>query len=159
MEKDMMQKESTSRPKVSLSFELSRSHLFQLLSTKVNVDETVMEEVVKVLEKKSEPVADEADDAVSDAEEPAESEEGTEAEPVKEDGESAAETEAAQEEKEYVEKVVPHVFSVDDIVENLPGLRLMSKEQKKDARQRIKALHQRDKDKMMADEAKNKYEA
>lgn len=28
MEKDVMQKETTTRPKISLSFELSRSHLF-----------------------------------------------------------------------------------------------------------------------------------
>ena len=45
MEKDVMQKETTTKPKISLSFEYSRSQLFQLLSAKVNVEETVLEEV------------------------------------------------------------------------------------------------------------------
>lgn len=47
MDKDVMKKETTTRPKVSLSFELSRSHLFRLISAKVNAVETKMEEVVK----------------------------------------------------------------------------------------------------------------
>ena len=45
MEKEVMQKETTTKPKVSLSFELSRSNIFQLNSAKVNAEETVLEEV------------------------------------------------------------------------------------------------------------------
>lgn len=47
MEKEEMQKETTTRPKLSLSFELSRSHLIQLLSAKISADETVLEEIIK----------------------------------------------------------------------------------------------------------------
>ena len=38
-------------------------------------------------------------------------------------------------------------------------MRLLTKDQKKDASKRIKALQKRDEDKFMADEAKNTYES
>ena len=53
---------------------------------------------------------------------------------------------------------MPHSFTVDEVVESFPGLRLLNADQKKAAKKRIKDLEQRDKDKEMADEAKNAYE-
>ena len=64
MEKEVMQKETTTRPKLSLSFELSRSHFFQLLSAKVSADETVLEEIVK--EKKEEDKKEDNEEESSD---------------------------------------------------------------------------------------------
>ena len=68
--KDMFEKETTTRPKISLAFELSRSHLLQLLSAKINVEETVLEEIIPEImvekksdDKSSEETADETDDS------------------------------------------------------------------------------------------------
>ena len=58
-DKDVLRREKVTRPKVSLSFELSRSHLFLLNSAKVNVEETVLEEVVKEASKEDEKKEDE----------------------------------------------------------------------------------------------------
>ena len=184
---DVLRREKVTRPKVSLAFELSRSHLFLLNSAKVNVEETVLEEVIK--EKEEEPkkedekedeeaateASSDADSAEPEAEKkPEEAEgdekaadEGSEAEPeAAKEGEEAAEKaaeeaaeEAEEEEKEYTEKIVPHAFNIDDLGEQLPGLRLMTKKMKKEGKDRIKALDQRDKDKIKTDEAKNKYES
>ena len=153
MEKDVMQKESTTRPKLSLSFELSRSHLIQLLSAKISADETVMEEIVppklekKETEKKEEEDvkaeenesseeaassedAEEKPEAASseDAEEKpetTESEGGVEAEAGDGDSESTEEPEV---EKEYKEVIVPHSFNVDKIDEFSIGARLLNKD-------------------------------
>lgn len=54
---------------------------------------------------------------------------------------------------------MPHTFEIKDLNEELPGLRLMSKDMKKAGKSKLKSLNQRDKDKMMADEAKNAYES
>ena len=160
MENDIMQKETTTRPKLSLSFELSRSHLIQLLSAKIAADETVLEEVeVPKLETKDEDKKEEdgeeekTEENDADAEKTEEATEETQAEG---EGEAAAEEEV---EKEYKEVIVPHTFNVDDVKETPIGARLLTKEQKKEAAKRIKALDQRDKDKQMSDEAKNAYES
>lgn len=52
MENEMFKDPKTTKPKVSLSFELSRSGLMQLNSAVLKADETVMEEI-KVEKKKS----------------------------------------------------------------------------------------------------------
>ena len=180
MEKEVMQKETTTRPKLSLSFELSRSHLIQLLSAKINVEETTMEEVeLPVIEKKSkdkkkkksedeegeeksEEVEEKSEeDLASSEEDTTTSEEESEVadsseETIAEDSDDTS-TEIA--EKEYKEVIVPHTFNIEEITETPIGARLLTKEQKKEALKRIKALDQRDKDKQMADEAKNAYES
>jgi len=43
--KDVVVKEGSTKPKVSLNFELSRSHLFRLNGATVSVDETIIEEI------------------------------------------------------------------------------------------------------------------
>lgn len=117
--KDMFEKETTTRPKISLAFELSRSHLLQLLSAKINVEETVLEEIIpeikeeKKSDDKSEKTADETDDSQAEATEEEKTEESTD-EAAEESTEEATE-EVAEVEKEYKEVVVPHTFSVNSI--------------------------------------------
>lgn len=175
MENEVMQKETTTRPKLSLSFELSRSHLFQLLSAKIAADETVMEEIVPAVletkedkkDKKKKDGEEDGDDveAASDEdteafeeEKPAE-DEAAEADETNDSEEAAATEEEPEVEKEYKEVIVPHTFNIDDIVETPANTRLLTKDQKKEAKKRIKALDQRDKDKLLFDEAKNAYES
>ena len=187
MDKDVMKKESTTRPKVSLSFELSRSHLFRLISAKVNAVETKMEEVVKddkadkkkgkkdekedkeegEEEKEGDDIADEVSDSAKDASDAeddpvksksdSESESDAGAEKVEDEGEVDAEAEP-EAEKEYKEVTVPHTFTVENITESTIGARLLDDDMLKAARKRITVLDKRDKDKQMADDAKNTYE-
>lgn len=58
--KDVVIKEGSTKPKVSLNFELTRSHLFNLKSASVSVDETIIEEIIpeKKKEEKKETNAD-----------------------------------------------------------------------------------------------------
>jgi len=125
MEKDVMQKETTTKPKISLSFEYSRSQLFQLLSAKVNVEETVLEEVEPELKIDVKKPSDEDD-------EKEESEDADSAESSEETEETKAEDEASEEtaevEKEYKEVVVPHSFNVDKIGYRPANARVLSEE-------------------------------
>ena len=188
MDKDVMKKETTTRPKVSLSFELSRSHLFRLINAKVNAIETKMEEVIKEVKeddkadskkgkkdekeekeekeegdekKEGDDIPDEVSDAVNEAadaskDSDSESAEGAE----KSEGEAEAEAEPEPEaEKEYKEVTVPHTFTVENITESIVNARLLDDDALKAARKRINVLDKRDKDKQMADEAKNNYES
>lgn len=95
-EKEVLRKERVTRPKLSLSFELSRSHLFQLLSAKVNVEETVLEEVVK--EKQEEEKKDEEDKKDDNAD--SEASEGTNEEKNAEKIEEAPESKVEDEQSE-----------------------------------------------------------
>lgn len=49
---DIATKEGSSKPKVSLSFELNRSHIFKLNKASVSIEELVLEEIIP--EKKQE---------------------------------------------------------------------------------------------------------
>lgn len=69
-----------------------------------------------------------------------ESEEKTGEDPAGNSAEAATEEQEPEVEKEYKEKVVPHTFAIEDIGEILPNLRLLTSDQKKEARKRIKAL-------------------
>jgi len=53
---------------------------------------------------------------------------------------------------------VPHTFTVENITESIVGARLLDDDMLKAARKRITVLDKRDKDKQMADDAKNTYE-
>lgn len=54
--------------------------------------------------------------------------------------------------------MVPHSYTVTP-KETLFGVKLLSKDAKKEARSRIKALEKRDNDKLKTDEAKNTFES
>jgi len=62
------------------------------------------------------------------------------------------------EEIKYEDKIVTHTYPITPN-ETLHGVRLLSKEQKNAAKQRIKALEKRDSDKFKTDEAKNTFES
>lgn len=127
MEKDVMQKETTTRPKVSLSFELSRSNLFLLNSAKVNVEETVLEEIIPEKPEKNDD-EDEKDDSDEEKSEEGDVENSDEEATEVNDAETeSAEAESEVEvEKEYKEVVVPHTYTMDQIAENLPNMRLLT---------------------------------
>merc|ERR1712232_1437171 len=60
--------------------------------------------------------------------------------------------------KEYKEVKKPHTFSCE-IEEKSHNVRILSGDQKKEARKRIRALEKRDEDKLKDDEAKNNFES
>ena len=111
----------------------------------------MLEEVIKEkIEIKKEDKEDEdaSTDETNEDEEAADAEEKTD-----------EDAEVEEEEKEYKEVIVPHTFTVEDFAVSFPGLRLLSNDQMKDAKKRIKDLEKRDSDKLMQDEAKNSYES
>lgn len=155
---------NTTRPKVSLAFELTRSHLFQLNSAKINYEETTVEEIIveKKEEKKEKKDEEEGDKAAEETDDAQADEASTDATEEKTEETADAETEVeaeAEPEKEYKQVVTPKTFTCHDIRDTPYNVRLLSDDQKKDAKKRIKELDQRDKDKQMADEAKNSYES
>jgi hypothetical protein len=95
---DIAKKEDSSKPKVSLSFELSRSHILTLNKAEVKIDETVVVEVIPELKKKE----DKSDDEVVE-------EEG-EGEGLEKVEEIEVLADSIEIEKEYVTKIVPHTI-------------------------------------------------
>merc|ERR1712232_880577 len=86
--------------------------------------------------------------------------EGEESEEKKsEEGEEKKEEEKEEEpKKEYKEVKKPHTFSCE-VEEKSHNVRVLSKDQKKEAKKRIRALQKRDEDKLKDDEAKNTFES
>lgn len=143
---DIATKEGSTTPKLTLQFELTRSHLLQIIKSELKIEELVREEIKP--------------DTIDIKEETKEEKETDDT-----DGEVEAEAEAekAQEEPEVVEpvfeeKMVPHTYPIATN-ENLIGVSLLSKDAKKEAKNRIKALEKRDNDKFKTDEAKNTFES
>lgn len=143
---EMAKKEDSTTPKVSLSFELSRSHILTLSKAEVKIDETVVEEVIPE-SKKPEDTTEESDD---------ENAEKTE----EQEGEAQTEnlSDSLDSEVEYITKIVPHTMTTS-LNLAIHDARLLTEEQKKDAKGRIKALEKRDSDRAKTDEAKNTYES
>ena len=103
--KDVVVKEGSTKPKVSLMFELTRSHLFKLNGASVSVDETVIEEVViekKKDKKKKKEDKEETDDETDGETKESEEEESSEGsdEEKSEETEEDSEPEAESEEEE-----------------------------------------------------------
>jgi hypothetical protein len=143
---EMAKKEDSTTPKVSLSFELSRSHILTLNKAEVKIDETVVEEVVPEPKKPEDTTEDSGDENAEKTEE--------------EQGEAQIEnlTDLLDSEVEYTTKLVPHTIPASLNLE-IHDARLLTEEQKKDAKGRIKALEKRDSDKAKTDEAKNTHES
>lgn len=153
--KDVVVKEGSTKPKVSLNFELSRSHLFKLNGATVSVDEKVIEEVV--IEKKKEEKEE------TDAESKEEGNDTESAEKKEDEGEAEAEEANEEEAKEEVEteireRIENHQFTVE-LEETLHNVRRLTSDQLAEARKRMKALEKRDEEKKLTDEAKNSYES
>ena len=141
-------KEGSTKPKLTLKFELNRSHLLSIEKAEIKIDELVRTEVPKnkTLKSNSTENAEGSMEAAAEGKET----ENTQDEKVVE--------EAVVEEPVFEEKVVPHVYP---LVANqtLHGNRLLNKDQIKAAKDRIKALEKRDSDKFKTDQAKNTFEA
>ena len=157
-------KEGSTKPKVSLQFELSRSHFLKLNKVSAAIDETTLEEIVpeKKEEKKSEESTEtsetnDGDAAAEKTEGEAEAEQQND-EAAAAEGEKTEEEEAAPAEPQYKEVIVPHSYPVE-VLEELHDVRVLNKDQLKESNKRIKALEKRDEDKMKTDEAKNDYES
>ena len=95
---EMAKKEDSTTPKVSLSFELSRSHILTLSKAEVKIDETVVEEVVPEPKKPEDTTEDSGDENAEKTEE--------------EQGEAQIEnlTDLLDSEVEYTTKLVPHTI-------------------------------------------------
>lgn len=128
MEKEPLQSGNVTKPKVSLTFELSRSHLFSLNSAKLSVDETVLEEIIP--EKKETEKDDKEDKEDSENEEEIKEDAEAESEPAEEASDEAAEEKEPEPEpeKEYKEVIKPHSFTLDDVSETHIGARLLDNE-------------------------------
>lgn len=152
-------KEDSTKPKVSLSFELNRSHILKLTKVSAEIIETLVTEIKpKVEDKKKDEKKDE--DKKTDDDKKEESKDETKSEEKKEDAakegetkegekkpEAEAETEAvAEPKKEYKTTKVPHTYSVA-IKEKLHSVNLLDESQVKEAKARIRALEKRDEDK------------
>lgn len=168
---DIAQRTNSTVPKVSLQFELTRSQFLKLRTVQVKIDETIVEEVIpppKVEKKEAatndtqteDETTDDAtteDAATEDATtENAASEEATDATETTETSNETTESEEPAE-KEYRTYIKPHTFDVK-IVEQLNNILLLTDDQLKQAKTRMKALERRDRNKLETDEAKNYYE-
>jgi len=138
---DIATKEGSTTPKLTLKFELTRSHLLQIEKAELKIEEYVRTEV-KQPEKDS-------DETEKTEEENAE---------VSDEAEKVEEVAAEEVEPVFEEKMVPHNYPLF-ANETLHNVRLLSKENKKAAKDRIKALEKRDNDKFRTDEAKNTFES
>mmetsp|Transcript_5138 Transcript_5138/g.3583 ORF Transcript_5138/g.3583 Transcript_5138/m.3583 type:complete len:183 (+) Transcript_5138:1557-2105(+) len=148
---DIATKEDTTKPKVSLSFELSRSNIIKINKVNVSMEETKIE-TERVKKEKKESSDDEeqesqqeeasTDEAAAEADENAEKQEQSEEETIEKEAEAeateeeSADNDAAEEVAEEVEKEeqdyetieksvkVPHTFpcDVNDIYHGLPVL-------------------------------------
>jgi len=176
----MALKEGSSKPKVSLNFELTRSHLLKLNKASVEITETYKEEVKpkkkkkdkkkKEAEKKAEEdkeaeKKDEAESGEKSEEKTEEKVEGDEKDTPKDEaeGEAKKEEEKKEEEEKEPEKVYkdvkkPHSY-VCNVEEQNIGVRTLSTKQMVAAKKRIRALEKRDEDKLKNDVAKNNYES
>ena len=153
---DIDTKEDTTKPKVSLSFELSRSNIIKINKVSVSMEETKIE-TERVKKEKKESSDDEekesqqenasTDEAAAEADENAEKQEQSEEETIEKEAEAEAEAteeestdnDAAEEVAEEVEKEeqdyetieksvkVPHTFPCD-VNDTYHGLPVLSAE-------------------------------
>ena len=84
MDYEVVKKEGSSKPKVSLTFELSRSQIFSLQKAQVSVDELVREEIKPKKVEKEEEADSEKEDFVDDTDNDEEKTEKEEAETIEE---------------------------------------------------------------------------
>lgn len=123
-------KEDSTKPKVSLSFELNRSHILKLIKVSAEIVETRVEEIKPKKEEKKEEDK-KADDKKDEKDAKTESKEEPKSEDTKTDEkkEEAKKEEPKVEEpkKEFKTSKVPHTYSVI-IKEKLNGVRLLDED-------------------------------
>ena len=137
--KEVFKNGNTTTPKISLSFELNRSNLFQLSAAKLSTSETTHELIEKpkpVKKGKKDKKEENDEDFDEDESSTSDKDEATSAEiddaqadeeATPEEGEPEAEAEVQEEEPEYKEVVTPLEFPLEKINETRIGARQLSK--------------------------------
>lgn len=140
-------KEGSSKPKVSLSFELTRSGLIQLNKAEAKIDETY---TVEEKPKKKEDTKTEKNETASEDEEAKE-----------ETTETENKTEEQPQEELPIKKTKkrPHTFPLPSISREYKGIPNLTKDQLRAAKDRMRAYDKRDEDKIKTDKAKNDFES
>jgi len=171
--KEMAEKE-LGTPKISLQFELDTSGLTQLIKAEAVVEETVIVEEEVEVEDDEEDEAKEGEEkeekdakAEDTKEEKKEAEEaateGEATEEKKEDGEEKKEEEKKEKKKKtktvQKEKKKKHVRTLSVDRYNVGNIRPYSPEIMAESKAKLDTLAQADKERMMLEESKNKYES
>jgi hypoxia up-regulated 1 len=152
---EIAKKEGSTKPKVSLSFELTRSGLIQLNKAEAKIEETYV--VEEKPPKKKKVKKEEAKDAESET---AEKTENTEETTTEDKAEEKTETDEPEvEEVKKVTKKRPHNFPLGNIGKEFKGQPTLTKEQIKSAKDRMRWFDKRDEDKIKTDKAKNDFES
>ena len=152
-------KEGSTKPKVTLNFELTRSHLFKLKSASATIDEKIIEEVVIEKKKPEAETEEKKEDSESEEKKGEDENEATSESESSEEGEEKTDSaEETEKEVEIKERTETHSFTVD-VNESMHRVRLLSTDNIKAAKRRMKDLDKRDEEKKLTDEAKNKFES
>jgi hypothetical protein len=131
----MAMKDGSTKPKVSLSFELNRSHILRLTKVSAEIIETKIEEVTPKKEEKKEKKDEEKEEkkeeeTAKEGEDSEKKEESTEEakseEPVKE-GEDAEKKVEEEPKKEFKTSTVPHTYPCA-IKEKMHSVNLLDEE-------------------------------
>lgn len=120
-ENGIAKKENSTLPKVSLSFELTRSHILQLNKVEAKIDEQVRQAI------KPNKTSNETKKANSTKAEKTEKTEKTETTDEKQETDEKEPELVVEEEIKYEDKIVTHTYPVTPN-ETLHGVRLLDKE-------------------------------
>ena len=140
--------------------------MFKLKTASASIDEKIIEEVViekkkpeaETEEKKEDGESEEKNEEDESEEKKEEDEAATESESSESGEEKTDAVEEPEKEVEIRERTETHSYTVD-VNENMHRARLLSTDNIKAAKRRMKDLDKRDEEKKLTDEAKNKFES
>ena len=150
---DIAQKEDSSKPKVTLSFELTRSALLQLNKAEAKVDETVVVE-----DKPANKTSSKSKNATNDTESSS-SEENKPTEDQSDSENTSSESSEKTEEAPKKTKKKTHSYPLYKITREHYGEPTLTREQIQKAKDRLRQFEKRDEDKKRTDKAKNDFES
>lgn len=130
-ESDLSKKDGVSKPRVLLSFELSRSGIVLLNKAEAKIEEIYTVSVNKTSKNDTSPI----------------------------DGEASADKTTESEQTEKVQKKRSHPYPLNRIERESHGLQTLSKEQLQLAKDRLRWYENRDELRMRTDKAKNDFES
>ena len=163
---DVAKKEGSSKPRISLSFELTRSGLLQLNKAEAKIDEIYEEVKPKKQEKKKEEKTTTSDKeeetATGNEGDKSSEEEENKKEESEEQEKKEEEKEEKKEEEEEVEKVRKkrtQTYPLFKLDKNFFYKGTMERDQIMKAKDRLRKYEKRDEDKIKTDKAKNDYES
>ena len=149
---DLLKKENVTRPRVSLQFELTRTGLLQLNKVDAKVEELYWQEVVVPPQNKTKKTT-KAKDTTSDANNDTSSSNDTST------ANSTEETAKQQQQPEKVQKKRTIPYNLNRIERTVYGPASLTKEQIKEAKDRLRWFEKRDDEKARTDKAKNDFES